>query len=536
MSDTRAESGNRAGAAAAPALRVRGLSKTFFRNRALVEVDLEIAAGEVHALCGENGSGKSTLIKILSGYHEPDSGGSVEVGGRKLNFGSPQSSHELGCRFVHQDLALVPELSVLDNLALGNGFPSKLGTISRREALREAAEDLDRLGLSIDPKAPVSSLAAAQRTGVAVARALRGSSGVRPHLLVLDEPTATLPVDEVEHLFTVVNSVAAEGVGILYVTHRLDEVFRLAERVSVLRDGKLVATTRSTQLDRPTLVTQLVGSELEEAHREALQVSHFDPKEPPILDVQGVSVGPLKDVSFRVRKGEILGIAGITGSGRESILGVVFGALSRDRGDVRVEDKALKPERPDLAIGAGVAYLPPDRKRLGGFMEMSGRENLTLVDLDQFWRFPWFSIRKERAESVHWYDFMDVRPKDATELQLTTLSGGNQQKVLFGKWMRARPKVFLMDEPTQGVDIGAKGQLHHHLINISAEGAAVVVASTDVDELASVCSRILVLADGKIVAELTGGEMNAVGLSRLLLEAPGDRDNKQTEDLGEVRN
>lgn len=487
------------------ALTVLGLSKTFTRSPVLDQLNLEVGAGQVHALLGENGSGKSTLIKILSGFHQPDSGGRVWIGADALEFGSAESSYRLGCRFVHQDLGLVVTESIMDNLAFASGFNARFGTIRRKLEIAEAREDLGRLGLDLDPTTPVGSLTASQRTGVAVARALRERSGDKVRLLVLDEPTATLPANEVDHLLEIVRAVAGSGVGVLYVTHRLEEVFRVADHVSVLRDGRLVSTAPATALDHSQLVTLLVGRELDEVHDATVHLPAVTGS--PILEVTGVVAGPLQGVGLEVRPGEVVGCAGITGSGRETILGSIFGAIPRESGTVRIAGHELRPGRPDLAIEAGMAFLPPDRKALGSIMDLTGRENLTISHLRPFWRRWRLSRREERTESRSWFDRLGVRPAGAIEERLSSFSGGNQQKILFGKWLRREPRIFLLDEPTQGVDIGAKAELHRQLISAASDGTAVLVASSDVEEIAALCTRVLVLRDGHVVAELVGDEI-----------------------------
>ncbi len=504
-------------------LSVQGVSKTFAGARALDGFDLEIQSGEIHALLGENGSGKSTLIKILSGYHQPDPGGRVLVDSQPLELGSSESSFHLGCRFVHQELGLVPTLSVLDNLALNSGFPTRWGTINTGEARRQAEADLARVGVGVDPSTPVALLSPAQKTGVAVARALRqlGRDGNEVKLLVLDEPTATLPESEVEHLLSIVRRVADRGIGVLYVTHRLDEVFEIAENATVLRDGHKVATRPVSTLDRRTLVTLLVGSELDEVHREsaAMHTASAD----AMLRVTNLRSAPLDDVSFDVGPGAIVGIAGITGSGRDVVLGAVFGAVERDGGTVTVDGKSLAAFQPRSAMDAGVGYLPAERKIQGGIMEFSARENLTLTDLKPFWIKGRLRRRPEAAEARSWFERLDVRPGGAFEVPLMNFSGGNQQKVLFGKWMRRRPKVFLMDEPTQGVDVGAKAALHRQILAAAADGAAVVISSSDVDELAALCHEVLVVRNGKIIARLSGDAVTVAAISHESLGAGEER-------------
>ncbi len=514
MTDTQAPGGE-----TRPALAATGLTKTFAGVVALNGVDLDIAPGEVHALLGENGSGKSTFIKILSGYHDPDPGSEVLIDGEPMHLGSPDSAYELGCRFVHQDLGLVDSSSVVDNLCMNTGFPTRFLTVQQRAARKQAKADLAKTGLErVDPRALVGTLTPAMKTGVAVARALRQESGTPVKLLVLDEPTATLPDDEVQHLLEIVRQVAASGVGVLYVTHRLDEVFQVADRVTVLRDGHKAATEPTSALDRRRLINLLIGSELDEIHA-AVEHLHTPTDEQPVLDVQNMTAVPVRDISFSVPAGDVVGVAGITGSGRETILGAIYGAGIRDSGTVTINGKTLPPLRPDLAMGLGMAYLPPDRKILGGIMEFSARENLSLSDLSPFWRGLRLRRRAERKETYSWFERLSVKPGDAVEQRLLAFSGGNQQKVLFGKWLRRTPAIFLLDEPTQGVDIGAKAELHRQLLEAAENGAGILVSSSDLDELAALCRRVLVLRDGRIVTELTGAQLTVANIARECLGA-----------------
>ena len=506
------------GGATRPALEARGLAKTFAGVVALNAVDLDIEPGEVHALLGENGSGKSTFIKILSGYHDPDAG-EVRIDGEPMHLGSPDSAYALGCRFVHQDLGLVDSSTVIDNLCMNTGFPTRFMTVRQRAARKQAKADLVKVGLKrVDPRTLVGTLTPAMKTGVAVARALRQVSGTPVKLLVLDEPTATLPDNEVQHLLDIVRQVAASGVGVLYVTHRLDEVFQVADRVTVLRDGRKAATEPTTALDRRRLITLLIGSELDEIHVAAEHLDAPAAKE-SVLEVQDLCAIPVKDVSFSIAPGDVVGVAGITGSGRETILGAIFGAGIRDSGTVTINGKPLRPLRPDLAMGLGMAYVPPDRKILGGIMQFSARENMSLSDLSPFWHGLLLRRRAERRETRSWFDRLSVRPATAIEQPLLAFSGGNQQKVLFGKWLRRKPGVFLLDEPTQGVDIGAKAALHLKLLDAAEHGAGVLVSSSDLDELAALCRRVLVLRDGRIVTELSGSRLNVANIARECLGA-----------------
>lgn len=494
-----------------------GVSKTFPGTQALRALNLAVAPGEVRALLGGNGSGKSTLIKILSGYHRPDPGGQVHVGGQLLEAGRPQAAHRVGARFVHQDLGLVDDCSVLDNLCLNGGFPTRWGTVRQAAARRRVADLLGRLRLDLDPRTAVRDLSAAQKTGVAVARALRGWEEGAIRLLVLDEPSATLPVAEVRVLLDMVATVAASGVGVLYVTHRLDEVFEVAAQATVLRNGQEVLTTPVAGLTRAALLHHLVGSELEELRREADAI----PSRPsgPLLSVAGLGTAGVADVSFQLAGGEVVGVAGVTGSGRETLAAALFGALPRRGGQVRVGDTQVPAFRPDLAIRAGLAFMPADRKASGALLDMSARENLTLAGLARFWRAPCLRRRLETAEAARWFARFSVHPPGAYEEPLFAFSGGNQQKILLTKWLRLRPRVLLLDEPTQGVDAAAKAEIHHHLLQAAAAGSALLVSSADLDELVALCHRVLVLREGRLVATLAGAQLSVANLTREVLTA-----------------
>ncbi|WP_206340294.1 sugar ABC transporter ATP-binding protein [Blastococcus litoris] len=480
--------------------------KSFGGRTVLQPTRLTVLPGEIHMLLGQNGSGKSTLIKVLSGLHSPDAG-RCRVAGTELAFGTPESSHALGLRFVHQDLGLIEDASVADNLHFGNRFPTRWGTVSARRMTAVAREALTRVGLDIDPRTPVADLTAAQRTGVAVARALSGSE--RATVLVLDEPTASLPASEVAHLHSMLRTAAAEGLGVLYVTHHLDEVYALAQRVSILRDGVLVLSASVEDTSRDDLVHALVGGELEEVRREADHLAASPPGgAPPVLQVEDVTGEVLAGVSLTVRAGEIVGVYGLTGSGRESVLGAIFGARPRDGGSVRVEGRPLAQFRPAASVRAGLAYVPPDRKAAGGFMDLTAAENLSISDVRRFWARGFLSSGAEQRDSADWFERLDVRPRDGVKLPLRTFSGGNQQKVVMGRWLRIDPRVLLLDEPTQGVDVGAKAELHRQVLSASARGTAVLVSSTDVEELVTLCDRVLIMRAGRVAEELSGERVN----------------------------
>ena len=493
-------------------LDARALRKTFAGGLALDGVDLRIGAGEIHALLGENGSGKSTLIKIVSGYHRPDPGSVVELGGERLHFGDPASSARLGARFVHQELGLVETSSILDNLAVVVGFPTRLGTIRRSAARNLTRTALARVDLDLDPDTLISALSPAQKTGVAVARALLPVGTSEAKLLVLDEPTARLPEQEVARLLSLVRAVAANGVGVLYVTHRLDEVFDVAHTASVLRDGHKVFEGPVASLTRERLLGHLFGIARPKA------VRHEDSSNGEVLlDVRNVHSEALANVSFVVRSGEVVGVAGITGSGRDALCATLFGARPRDTGEVQVAGRRVAAGRPTAAMERGVAYVPAERKIQGVFLGLTARENIAIGDLPRFWRLPILRRGAEAAATSGWFERFDIRPGAGNERLVSTFSGGNQQKIVFGKWFQREPVLFLLDEPTQGVDVSAKGELHRCLADAAANGAAVLMSSSDTDELTSACSRVIVLRNGALIAELTGADITPHTIARAAL-------------------
>lgn len=500
-------------AGGAAALQVSGIAKSFHGKTVLHPFELSIRPGEIHMFLGQNGSGKSTLIKILSGFHRPDTGGEVLVGGAALSLGAAGSSHALGLRFVHQDLGLIDDASILDNLSFGDGYPSKFLTINSKQARARTAEKLRGVGLDLHPLTPAGELSAAQRTGVAVARAL-DAGGSRARLIVLDEPTATLPTEDVQHLHRMLRSAAADGLAVLYVTHHLDEVHQLGDYVHVLRDGHLVHSSAVGEVDQETLVHRLIGGELEAVARRLAADEMPDTYAPVAMQVSGLESATLKGVDLQVVEGEVLGIYGLTGSGRESILGAVFGALPRGGGKVMVKDTEVRAYSPVASMRAGLGYVPPDRKTHGGFMDLTAAENLSITNLEPYWSRGSLRSARERKDVEEWFERLDVRPRGRSRSPMASFSGGNQQKIVMGKWLRLDPKVLLLDEPTQGVDVGAKAGLHRQVLAARAKGTAVVISSTDVEELATLSDRVLIMRNGRVSHELVGDDVNETNINK----------------------
>ncbi|WP_103356004.1 sugar ABC transporter ATP-binding protein [Amycolatopsis sp. CA-128772] len=494
--------------ASVPLLRVSGMSKTFPGLKALDDVSLEVRSGEIVAVLGHNGSGKSTLVKILAGVHSADPGSVVKVrdAGGRLVSGLP-AREEL--HFIHQDLGLADILTTVENLGLrrttpGRGLAPVHGTAERRHA----QELIARFGPGFDVTLPVGRLSPAQRAIVAIARAMDGWT--RPdNVLVLDEPTTALHGDEVQLLFEAVRRVAASGAGVVFISHRLDEVLQLADRVVVLRNGQVVAEEPTDRLDHDAVVALIAGRAVADP-----SVSRQAAPGPPVLEVAGISGEEIQDFSLTLRAGEIVGIGGILGSGREQLGPMLFGAAHRYGGRVDVAGEELAADDTMAAIEAGMAYVPADRRRGGAVLGMSVRENLTLPAMRPLRRaFGRLDARAERAEARAWIDTVGLRPADP-ERRLQLFSGGNQQKVVLAKWLRVRPRVLLLDEPTQGVDVGAKAAIYELILAARGEGAAVLLCSSDTKELVTLCDRVLVLMEGRVVSEVPRAELTEARLVR----------------------
>jgi len=465
-------------------VRVEGLTKTFGPTAALAGVDLTIHAGEVVAVVGHNGSGKSTLVKVLAGLHSLDAG-QVVAGATEL-------------RFIHQDLGLVGSLSTVENLALGiGGRPWR--RLRKADERREARELVRRFGVEVDVDAPIEGLSPAERTIVAIARALRGWDDRREVVLVLDEPTASLHGAEVDQLMAVVRRVADHGAGVLFISHRLDEVLDVADTIVALRNGRVVGDLPRDDADYKLLVELVAGQAVEDLERGS------GDRGEPVLEVRDLAGGGIRQLGVTVHAGEVVGLAGILGSGRDEVCAAVFGGSVRTAGVITVGGREISDIRD--SIRSGVAFVPGDRHRHGAVMSMTAVENLVSVLVPgtaSLWR----RVRRgqEMREATEWFKACGVLPA-RPQMELTQFSGGNQQKVVLAKWLRTKPKVLLLEEPTQGVDIGARAAIHGLVMEAAREGAAVLVASSETKELAQLCDRVLVLAGGVVVDELSGADL-----------------------------
>jgi ribose transport system ATP-binding protein len=460
---------------------------------------LEIGSRQIHALVGQNGSGKSTLIKILSGYHQPDGGSEIDVNGAELRSGDPQASHDAGLRFVHQDLGLVMTESAIDNLALGVGYDTgRAWRIRWRLERQKAEETFARLGHPLDVSVPVERLSPIERATVAVARALRDwdeTNGV----LVLDELTAKMTDSDVARTLTLIRRIRELGASVLYVSHRLDEVFEIADGITVLQDGVVQQSGPASSTSKAKIVRLLSGGVT------AQRPDRLPTSGDVVLSAHSIKARWLQGVDIELRAGEILGVAGLEGSGRDELAGALFGAIRRG-GEVAVCGHTVPEFDPWSAIRSGMGYVPGDRHAAGLILDMNVRENLTLSLLAPYWESALLRRRREQSDVQHWIKRLSIRTS-STEAPIGTLSGGNQQKVVIGKWLKRRPKLLLLDEPTQGVDVGAKQQIHSLIAECAAEGSAVIVCSSDEDELTEICTRVVVVRKGHIRAELAGNQL-----------------------------
>ena len=473
------------------ALRMTGISKSFPGVKALQEVDLEAKSGEVHAIVGENGAGKSTLMKILAGFYQPDEG-VIEVKGETVGHWTPREARERGIGMIYQELNLVPDLSVAENISLG-AMPRRGPFVDYRAVTALAKAVLAELDADIDPGTRLGSLPISQQQLVEIAKVVSR----RPSIVVFDEPTSSLGEKETRILFGVIRKMRASGIAILYISHRLQEVMEIGDRVTVLRDGRHIETRDVAGITPDQMVRLMVGRDLSEMFPKL----DLEPGE-PVLTVTGLTrAGQFDDVSLDVRANEIVGLAGLVGSGRTEVARAIFGLDPFDSGEITLKGKAVKVRNPRQAVAAGIALVPEDRKAQGIIPALSVRENFTLPVVTRITNALLIIARRERAIVNELVDRLKVNPPQI-ERPLNAFSGGNQQKVVLGKWLLSKPAMLILDEPTRGVDVGAKADIHEIIGEFAKSGGGVLMISSELPELLAVCDRIFVLHEGSIVAEI----------------------------------
>jgi ribose transport system ATP-binding protein len=469
-------------------VRFQGIAKRFPGVTAVDGVDLDIRAGEVHVVAGENGAGKSTLMKLLSQVERPD-GGEIELAGERVAFHGPRHAQRLGIAMVHQEFALAPDLTIAENLVLGRER-THLGLIRRGSEKAQARELLERAGLDVDPARKAATLSVAEQQRVEIAKAL----AIDAKVLIMDEPTATLTEREIEGLFELIGDLTDQGIAVLYTSHRLDEITRIADRVTVMRDGRVVETLDG-DIDEREIVKLMVGREIENLYPKA-EAERGD----VLLRVEGLTrPGVLDDCSFEVRAGEILGFAGLVGAGRTELARAVFGADPFTEGRIELDGDEIHPRSPREAIDAGIGYLTEDRKGEGLALQLGIEPNITLARVPG--RAAWIDRGAERETAAKRAGQLDIRAPSLRR-SVETLSGGNQQKVVVAKWLETHARVLFFDEPARGIDVGTKAELFRLLGELAADGRAIVLISSYLPELIHMCDRIVVLRDGRIAGEL----------------------------------
>ncbi|HEX2971874.1 MAG TPA: sugar ABC transporter ATP-binding protein [Tepidisphaeraceae bacterium] len=497
-----------------PLIQFDSIVKRFAGITALDGVSLSIAAGEVHALMGENGAGKSTLGKVLAGIHRAEAG-RILIAGQEVHFRSPADARAAGIGMVHQELAFCPDLSIAENLCMGH-YPRRLGMVDRRAMADEARRLLQQIGVELDVTRLMRSLSTGQEQLIQIAAAV----GTGARILIFDEPTSSLCEAESQSLFELIESLRTRGVTMIYVSHRMPEVFRLCDRISVLRDGKYVGTLQRDEADQDRIVHLMIGRTIDLAMKS-------DPPQPqseqPALRVQSLrSPGKFQDISFAIRPGEIVGFAGLVGSGRSEIAQAIFGLDKNATGSVDVAGVPLKLGSTREALRRGIGLVPEDRKRQGLVLMMGCRKNFSLAMLDRLKRLGMLDHARERREAAAFFD--KLRVKTATlDTPVETLSGGNQQKVVLAKWLGRGGKILIVDEPTRGVDVGTKAAIHQIITDLARQGVAVMLISSEMPEVLRLSTRILIMREGRLAGELPAATATQDKLLRLMagVEAAG---------------
>jgi rhamnose transport system ATP-binding protein len=479
-----------------PIVELSGIAKHFGGVQALRGVDFSLFPGEVHALVGENGAGKSTLVKILAGIYRPDTG-MVKVGGEVVELRNPTQAQALGIAVVQQEPMLFPDLDVAENVFMGRHPRDRFGRVDWKRMYREVDQLLTSLDVTLSSHAPVQGLSVAEQQLVEIAKAL----SLQASVLVLDEPTAALSAHEVEELFAIMKQLRERGVAILFVSHRLEEVFTIADRLTVLRDGTHIITAPVSEMTTQEIIKHMVGRELSNLFpKGASEIGSV------VLEVRHLTrPGVFDDVSFQLRRGEILGFAGLVGAGRTEVAQVLFGIDRAESGEIWLKGKQVRIRSPQQAMGYGIAYVPEDRHQHGLVMNFSIAANVTLTILHQVSLLGLLDPRRERKIAGEYSSQLSVRSKGMEQL-VNTLSGGNQQKVVLGKWLATNPSVLILDEPTRGIDVGAKSEVHRIISDLATRGIAIILISSELPEVLAMADRIIVLHEGRVTGTFMHSE------------------------------
>ncbi|HEL0704382.1 sugar ABC transporter ATP-binding protein [Streptococcus equi] len=476
-------------------IEMTAISKSFGSNKVLEKIDLVLHSGQVHALMGENGAGKSTLMNILTGLF-PASSGTIVIDGVEKQFSNPQEAEAFGISFIHQEMNTWPDMTVLDNLFLGREIKGTFGLLDQKAMKEKAKRAFDRLGISIPLDLPIGSLSVGQQQMIEIAKSLLSEVS----LLVMDEPTAALTDRETESLFQMIASLKKEGVGIVYISHRMEEIFRVTDLITVMRDGIVVDTKPTAETNPAELVKKMVGRDIDDYYpAKAAELGEL------VFEVENLSGECFKDISFQVRGGEILGFSGLMGAGRTEVMRAIFGLDKRTAGRIRLNGQDIQVTNPVQAIRAGIGFLTEDRKEEGLILDFSIKDNMTLPSHKDFSKNGFFDDKTSRDFVQKMIDRLRIK-SGRPEMVVGNLSGGNQQKVVLAKWIGIAPKVLILDEPTRGVDVGAKREIYQLMNELADRGVPIVLVSSDLPEVLGVSDRIVVMHEGRITGELSRGE------------------------------
>ena len=489
-------------------LRAINIDKSYAGVHALRRASFELYAREVHALIGENGAGKSTLIKIIAGAVAPDAG-ELEFNGKPIQQNSPRVAKQLGIAAIYQQPALFPELSVAENIAIGLEETTLWSRVNWRERRRRAADLLARVGAKVDPDTEAGNLTMPQQQLVEIARAL----GADARVLIMDEPTASLSDEDTRNLFAVIGELRKQGVGVIYISHRLEELSLIADRVTVLRDGRTIDTRRMSAVNQQQLIQMMVGRELSAVFpKKTVQLGNV------VLELRhlGCDASGIHDINLSVCAGEIVGLAGLVGAGRTELARTIFGLTPADRGEIVLREKPIRIQSVAQAIRSGVAYLPEDRRRHGVVLELSISANVTLASLDQLAQHGAMDFRQEKQVAADYTRRLGIKTP-SIYAPVATLSGGNQQKVALSRWLITKPSLLILDEPTQGIDVGAKAEVHELMTELAAQGVAILMISSELPEILGMSDRVAVMCDGTIVATLDRAEATQESILALAL-------------------
>ena len=482
-----------------PFLELENISKTFPGVKALNKVKFDIYPGEVHSLVGENGAGKSTLIKVMSGAHQPDEGGIIKINGEQVKISNPIDAIKKGISVIYQDFSLFGNLTVAENIVINQIIEKNKLLLHWKEIRIKAEKALNVVGIKINPNEIVDNLSVAKKQMVAIAGAIAHNA----KMIIMDEPTSALSKQEVENLYRIIDMLKSKNIAVMFVSHKMDELFKVSDRFTIFRDGQYVDTVKSSDIDKKTLIAKMVGRDVN-----ILNYANLSVKEEVVLEIKGLSKkGNYKNINLKLYKGEVLGITGLVGAGRSELFQTIFGILKADSGKIILEGEEINLNSPWTALKKGIGYIPESRQTQGLVLEKKVSENITLPLLKNFTNKLGIINTKKQSSLVHdLIDKLDVRPKDEN-LTASQLSGGNQQKVVIAKWIATNPKILIVDEPTNGVDIGAKADIHKILRELAENGTSIIVISSELPEILSISDRILVMRKGCISGEFKNSNL-----------------------------